>query len=50
MSSLLTSSKKTLTYSIALLLVATGFSLSGCSNTHEIKPTATVMVGTHKSL
>ena len=55
MSSLFTASKKTLTYSATLLsttllLVVTGLSMSGCSTTHEIKPTATVMVGTHKSI
>ncbi|WP_218689707.1 hypothetical protein [Psychrobacter sp. BF1] len=35
---------------LALLLTATALSATGCSTTHEFKPTASVIVGAHKSL
>ena len=42
---------KKMTQMGATLLVATiALSSTGCSTTQEFKPTATVMVGAHKSL
>ncbi|MBD7946767.1 MULTISPECIES: hypothetical protein [Psychrobacter] len=42
---------KKMTQMGAALLVATiALSSTGCSTTQEFKPTATVMVGAHKSL
>ncbi len=36
--------------SIVILVTATAIVATGCSTTHEFKPTASVMVGAHKSL
>ncbi|WP_161626701.1 hypothetical protein [Psychrobacter aquaticus] len=41
--------KKIVAISAALLLT-TALSVTGCSTTPEFKPTATVMIGAHKSL
>lgn len=42
--------KKTTQIGAALLLATLALSLAGCSTTQEFKPTASVMVGAHKSL
>lgn len=44
------SSKKTVGISAALLLATLALSTTGCNTTQEFKPTASVMVGAHKSL
>ena len=43
-------SKKITSVGSALLLTSIAFSMTGCSTTQEIKPTASVMVGAHKSI
>lgn len=43
-------SNKWLNTGLALTIVALGFSATGCNTTHEFKPTASVIVGAHKSL
>ncbi|MBE0407066.1 hypothetical protein ACT3TI_00030 [Psychrobacter sp. AOP22-C1-22] len=43
-------SKKTVSISAALLLTTMVLSATGCNTTQEFKPTASVMVGAHKSL
>ncbi|MDN3454162.1 MULTISPECIES: hypothetical protein [unclassified Psychrobacter] len=45
-----THDKKVITISAALLLTTFALSATGCSTTQEFKPTASVMVGAHKSL
>ena len=42
--------KKTTVISTALIIAVMAVSTSGCSTTQEFKPTASVIVGTHKSL
>ncbi|WP_201610488.1 hypothetical protein [Psychrobacter immobilis] len=42
--------KKITQMGAALLLATLVLSSTGCSTTQEFKPTATVMVGAHKSL
>lgn len=39
---------KSIATSIVILL--TTITATGCSTTHELKPTASVMIGAHKSL
>ncbi len=36
--------------SISTLIVVASLATTGCSTTHELKPTATVIVGGHKSI
>ncbi|MGP9688999.1 hypothetical protein ACT3TH_07555 [Psychrobacter sp. AOP22-C1-C5] len=44
-------SKRVATVSVTLLLTTMTLSaVSGCSTTHEFKPTASVLAGAHKSL
>ncbi|MBP2280828.1 hypothetical protein H4W00_001641 [Psychrobacter sp. PL19] len=43
-------SKKWIRASLMFTIVASVFLTTGCSTTHEFKPTATVLVGAHKSL
>lgn len=43
-------SKKWMGTSAMLTIVALAFSATGCSTTQEFKPTASVIVGAHKSL
>ena len=43
-------SKKLTHISLAFLVAAMALSATGCNTTHEFKPTASVMVGAHKSL
>lgn len=50
MRSLATHYKKIIHISAALLLTTMALSATGCNTTHEFKPTASVMVGAHKSL
>ncbi|MFZ2843087.1 hypothetical protein [Psychrobacter sp.] len=50
MRSLATHYKKITHIGTALLLTTMALSATGCSTTHEFKPTASVMVGAHKSL
>lgn len=42
--------KKIIQMGAALLVATIALSSIGCSTTQEFKPTATVMVGAHKSL
>ena len=42
--------KKMIQTGAALVLVIIALSSTGCSTTQEFKPTASVMVGAHKSL
>ncbi|WP_165767635.1 MULTISPECIES: hypothetical protein [unclassified Psychrobacter] len=42
--------KKITHISAAVLLTTMALSATGCSTTQEFKPTASVMVGAHKSL
>lgn len=42
--------KKLASISLILLVATVTLSATGCSTTHEFKPTASVMVGAHKSL
>ena len=50
MSSTSTYYKKLTTATLASLMALVAISTTGCSTTHEFKPTASVMVGAHKSL
>ncbi len=50
MRSLATHYKKIIHISTALLLTTMALSAAGCNTTHEFKPTASVIVGAHKSL
>ena len=43
-------SHKWLNTGLALTIVALVVSATGCNTTHEFKPTASVIVGAHKSL
>lgn len=42
--------KKAISISAALLVATLVLSATGCNTTQEFKPTASVMVGVHKSL
>lgn len=42
--------KKIANISAALLITTIALSATGCSTTPELKPTASVMVGAHKSI
>lgn len=42
--------KKLVSMSLILLVATVILSATGCSTTHEFKPTASVIVGAHKSL
>lgn len=42
--------KKTASIGAAILLTTLAVSATGCSTTQEFKPTASVMVGAHKSI
>ena len=44
------SSHKWLNMGLTLTIVALAVSATGCNTTHEFKPTASVIVGAHKSL
>ncbi|CAN6960465.1 MULTISPECIES: hypothetical protein [Psychrobacter] len=50
MSSLSDYYKKIANISAALLITTIALSATGCNTTQEFKPTASVMVGAHKSL
>lgn len=45
-----TSSHKWLNTGLALTIAVLAVSATGCNTTHEFKPTASVIVGAHKSL
>lgn len=45
-----THNKKRTGISVAFIVAIMTLSATGCSTTHEIKPTASVMIGAHKSL
>ncbi|WP_170231071.1 hypothetical protein [Psychrobacter frigidicola] len=50
MLSISTCSKKLASITLTILVATMAISATGCSTTHEFKPTASVMVGAHKSL
>jgi len=50
MLSISTYNKKLVSMSLILLVAAMTLLATGCNTTHEFKPTASVMVGAHKSL
>lgn len=45
-----TAAKKWMGVSLMLTMAVVAFSATGCSTTQEFKPTASVIVGAHKSL
>ncbi|WP_435978546.1 hypothetical protein [Psychrobacter sp. DM4] len=45
-----TTTSKTTGLTLTLIIAAIALTATGCSTTHEFKPTASVMVGAHKSL